>query len=215
MEQFLADYFVPFIEFIKQYSYAAEFLLLLACGLGLPVPEEVTLVTGGYLCATIGNNLWLTIAVCMTSILFGDWLMLLLGRKYGRRLLRSRWFRRMLTRRRLARVRMYFRRYGAKTVFFARFFAGIRVPVYFMAGTLRMSSLKFLWLDFLGAALSVPVSIWAGMHFADDIRYAIDWATEVKTRAVFVVLGGIALYVLVRFIKRSRAKRHAAARNSD
>jgi len=54
--------------------------------------------------------------VLMTAILLGDWLMFLLGRKYGKWILRSRWFRRMLTRRKLARVTLYFRKYGVKRI---------------------------------------------------------------------------------------------------
>ena len=207
MEEFVA----PFIDFVLQYSYAAEFVILLACGLGLPVPEEVTLIAGGYLCWKLQRSLWLTILVCMTAILLGDWLMFLLGKRYGKWILRSRWFRRMLTRRKLARVTLYFRRFGVKTVFFARFFAGIRVPVYFMAGSLKMRSWKFLWLDFWGAALSVPISIWAGKYFGKDIQHAIKVMKRVKLQIAIGILVCIALYILYRYVRRRRAKKGAHA----
>ncbi len=207
MESFVA----PFIDFVLQYSYAAEFIILLACGLGLPVPEEVTLIAGGYLCWKLQRSLWLTILVCMTAILLGDWLMFLLGKRYGKWILRSRWFRRMLTRRKLARVTLYFRKYGVKTVFFARFFAGIRVPVYFMAGSLKMRSWRFLWLDFWGAALSVPISIWAGKYFGKDIQHAIKVMKRVKLQIAIGILAFLALYILYRYFKRRGAEKGAHA----
>ncbi len=200
MEAFVA----PFIEFVLEYSYAAEFLILLACGLGLPVPEEVTLIAGGYLCWKLQRSLWLTILVCMTAILLGDWLMFLLGQRYGKWILRSRWFRRMLTRRKLARVTLYFRKFGVKTVFFARFFAGIRVPVYFMAGSLKMRSWKFLWLDFWGAVLSVPISIYAGKYFGKDIQHAIKVMKRVKLEIALAILAGLVVYVVYRYVRGRR-----------
>lgn len=201
----------PFIDFVLEYSYAAEFVILLACGLGLPVPEEVTLIAGGYLCWKIKNSLGLTILVCMTAILLGDWLMFLLGQRYGKWILRSRWFRRMLTRRKLARVTLYFRKYGVKTVFFARFVAGIRVPVYFMAGSLKMRSWKFLWLDFWGALLSVPVSIWAGKIFGNNIQDAIRVMKRVKLQiAIGIVAFGV-LYALYRYYRARRDQKAAHA----
>ena len=37
-----------FLEaFFSQYGYAAVFLVLIACGFGVPIPEDITLVTGG------------------------------------------------------------------------------------------------------------------------------------------------------------------------
>ncbi len=205
----MEDFVAPFIDFVLQYSYAAEFILLLACGLGLPVPEEVTLIAGGYLCWKVENSLWLTILVCMTSILLGDWLMFLLGQRYGKWILRSRWFRRMLTRRKLARVTLYFRRFGVKTVFFARFFAGIRVPVYFMAGSLKMRSWKFIWLDFWGAALSVPISIWAGKLFGPNIQDAIHVMKRVKLQIALGIVAFGVLYALYRYLKARRARNGA------
>ena len=33
--------------FFTQYGYAAVFFVLVACGFGVPIPEDVTLVAGG------------------------------------------------------------------------------------------------------------------------------------------------------------------------
>lgn len=200
-------FFRPFVEFIIAYSYAAEFIVLLACGLGLPVPEEVTIISGGYLCYKHGNQIWITTVVCMTAILLGDWLMFLLGRRYGKWILRSKWFHRLLTRRKLARVTLYFRKYGDKTVFFARFFAGIRVPVYFMAGTMKMRSWKFLWIDFLGAFLSVPISVWAGWYFGENIEQAVQVMKRWKTGIALGILACVAIYAAWRWYVSYRNER--------
>ena len=89
------------------------FGLLVLCGLGLPIPEDVTLVSGGVIAglscpeARIG---WWSLAMChqvhtmwvvsMAGVLVGDVTMLTLGRLLGERVVKSRWTRRFLTERR-------------------------------------------------------------------------------------------------------------------
>ena len=34
--------------FFTEYGYVAVFTVLVACGFGIPIPEDVTLVVGGY-----------------------------------------------------------------------------------------------------------------------------------------------------------------------
>ena len=35
------------ISFFSSYGYWAVFLVLIACGFGVPIPEDITLVSGG------------------------------------------------------------------------------------------------------------------------------------------------------------------------
>jgi membrane protein DedA with SNARE-associated domain len=42
-------------------AYTLVFGFLIACGLGLPLPEDVALVTGGYLSFVGAANLWLMV----------------------------------------------------------------------------------------------------------------------------------------------------------
>jgi len=46
---------------------------------------------------------------------------------------------------------------------------GLRIPAYFVAGTLGMSFVRFLLLDALGVLISVPASIWLGKIFGGSI----------------------------------------------
>ena len=40
-----------------EYGYWAVFVMLLICGFGIPVPEDVTLVTGGVIAGTVLNSI--------------------------------------------------------------------------------------------------------------------------------------------------------------
>ncbi|MBU6152947.1 MAG: hypothetical protein KGP28_01475, partial [Bdellovibrionales bacterium] len=53
---FLIDYYGPI-------PYLAIFLILLACGLGVPIPEDITLIAGGILTYYGVCDVWLMIGV--------------------------------------------------------------------------------------------------------------------------------------------------------
>lgn len=53
--------------FFTQYGYVAVFLVLVACGLGVPIPEDVTLVTGGVIAGLGHANVHTMFLVGMVS----------------------------------------------------------------------------------------------------------------------------------------------------
>src|SRR5580704_981307 len=65
-------------------AYATMFGVLVTCGLGLPIPEDLTLVTAGYLAYLENVDLLPSIAVCFIGVLSGDFILFMLGRKLGR-----------------------------------------------------------------------------------------------------------------------------------
>jgi len=136
--------------FLQDFSYLGPFVILLLCGVGLPLPEEVTLIASGLLLHQ-GKVEFLPITVvCSVAILLGDSLPYWLGRRMGKRALEWRLVAKVLHPERFAIVEEKFQRYGSWGIFFCRFLPGIRIPGYFSAGTLRMSYVRFLILDGLG-----------------------------------------------------------------
>jgi membrane protein DedA with SNARE-associated domain len=61
--------------------------ILLLCGLGLPIPEDVSLIAAGYFAYKGVLNVHKALAVCFAAVLAGDTLAFFLGRWFGRRLL--------------------------------------------------------------------------------------------------------------------------------
>lgn len=61
-----------FIQPYGSYSYGVILAVLLACGFGLPLPEDVTLVAGGILASRDIIDFKFTVAVCMVGVLAGD-----------------------------------------------------------------------------------------------------------------------------------------------
>src|SRR5688572_25612104 len=133
-----------------RFHYLAPFVVLFLCGVGLPLPEEVTLLGSGLLLHQGEVEFVPIVVVCSLAILLGDSIPYWLGRRFGMNALRVRWVRRIIHPERFARLEKRFQRHGNWAVFACRFFAGVRIPGYFLAGTLRMGFGRFLLLDGLG-----------------------------------------------------------------
>lgn len=192
-------------QFFGQYPYAAPFAVLLLCGIGLPLPEEVTLIGAGFLLYRGEVEFVPISAVCVAAILLGDSAPYWLGRHYGLSALRIRWVRRILHPERFARMQRRFKEHGSLAVFACRFFAGVRIPGYFVAGTLRMSYTRFLLLDLIGAVLSVPTSIYLGAVLGGQVEKLRQTLEDFHLILAFLVIAlGIVLVV------RARGRRAAA-----
>src|SRR5579863_9463474 len=143
-------------------AYSLVFGSLIACGLGLPLPEDVVLVTGGYLSFMGAANLWLMLVFALCGILGGDVLVYAAGRRYGQELAQTTWLHRFLTDEKRHRVESYFARYGQGLVLAARFLPGLRVVTYFSAGATSMGVWRFLLFDTLAACVSAPIWLFTG-----------------------------------------------------
>src|SRR3954465_7245842 len=150
--------------------------ILLLCGLGLPIPEDISLISAGYMAHRGTVNVNTVFLVCFASVLAGDTLAFVLGTFFGARGLASKHFRRFFTPRKQIRVRAYFRKYGSKVIFVGRFLPGLRFTIYFSAGILKVRGAIFFIYDSLAAILSVPLLVYAAYYFGNSIHSVILWA---------------------------------------
>lgn len=192
-------------------SYWIIFGILVACGLGFPLPEDVPLIATGYLIWE-GTMQWLPgITITMFGVLIGDTLLFFLGRKMGMRILEQERVQTLFKPEKIRRVRAYFRKYGEKLVFFARFVAGFRAVAFFMAGAMGMRYSRFLFLDGLAALLSVPVWIgvgWAlGHYLGDEISQILKSMKEVKLVVTGIIVVACSVIAIRGYLKYRRAKR--------
>ena len=141
------------------------FSLLVACGLGLPLPEDIALITGGFL-AALGpphgvGSVTLMVFVGLAGILVGDSIIFKAGQDYGEKLLDTS-LGKHIPRERVARIRELFARHGAKFIVVARFLPGVRAVTYFVAGTSKVPYWQFLAYDGL-AAIEEEISLTSAM----------------------------------------------------
>ena len=109
------------------YAWLAGILLL--CGMGLPIPEDISLIAAGYFSWKGVLNVHTAFAICFAAVVTGDTAAFFMGRLFGRRILRSQLAQRYFTPRRQLRVRAYFRKFGSKVVLVGRFTPGLRFTI--------------------------------------------------------------------------------------
>lgn len=201
-----------------RYGLPALFVGLLLAGLGLPIPEDVFMITGGGLTVVKvehGADRWtsilVAIAVLYAGVMAGDSIVYALGHRFGDGLFARRPFRRFMTPERVARVRGYYAKYGAATVFIARHTAPVRFVTFLMAGVSRMPFSKFFFWDSLAAILSVPLWFALGYFFWDrrhELKHQIESNLLLATGIAAAALG---IWWWRRVAKRRKAARAAAA----
>jgi membrane protein DedA with SNARE-associated domain len=194
---------------LTSHVYAKLAGLLLLCGLGLPIPEDISLIAGGYLAHLGTVDLHRIFLVCFVAVLGGDSLAFGLGRGFGTKLLASRFTHRYFTPRRQRRVRAYFRTYGSKVVFVARFLPGLRFSIFLSAGMLHVKPHVFLVYDAMAALLSVPVLVYSAWYFGDQIDSVIKWSRR-SEYGILALVGVAALYLAIK-VYRKRKSRPALA----
>ncbi len=202
------------INVFAQNGYAAVFIALMICGVGLPLPEDITLVAGGVIAGLGYANVHVMLAVAMVGVLIGDSGMFLMGHHFGARILKWRLVAWLLPPTRYAKVQNQFERYGNRLMFFARFLPGMRTAVYITAGTThRVSFLRFLLLDGLAACISVPFWVYLGYFGANNHEWLVKWIR--RGQGSLWVLGGLLVAVLLTlWWHRRRRASHAACDGS-
>lgn len=191
--------------FFIQYGYAAVFLVLLACGFGVPIPEDVTLVAGGVISGLGYTNVHIMVVVGMLGVLVGDGLMFAAGRVFGHKILKVRFIARVMTPKRYAQVQEKFDKYGNRVLFVARFLPGLRTPIFITAGISRKVSYpRFLIMDGLAALISVPVWVYLGSYGAENREWLMQKVHQFQS-GLFILIG-IGAAVLLYFWWRKRRR---------
>lgn len=191
--------------FFVEYGYAAVFFVLVICGFGVPIPEDLTLVTGGVISGMGYTNPHMMFAVGMLGVLVGDGVMFAAGRIWGQKILRFKPIARIMTPKRYAQVQEKFDKYGNWVLFVARFLPGLRTAVFVTAGISRkVSYLRFIIMDGLAALISVPIWIYLGEYGAHNIDWLMAKMHSLQS-GIFVILGiGAAVIAWIWWKKRQR-----------
>ena len=190
------------ISFFTDYGYVAVFGILILCGFGLPVPEDITLVSGGVIAGLDLANPHTMVIVGLAGVLIGDSTMFIAGRVFGYRIQRIRTFRKILSPRRFSHIQRKFKQYGLSLLFIARFLPGLRSPIFLVAGmSRRIPYLTFLLIDGFAALISVPVWVYLGYFFADNLDLLMQYVKDVQTM-IYAALFLVFAVVLIIYLKK-------------
>ena len=193
----------------EHWPYLGVFLVLLAAGLGSPIPEDVPLLTGGYLCAADLAHLRWMIPVGIVGVLAGDLCLFTLARILGHRVVEHPLTRRLVNPNRLVLAERQFARHGVKIIFAGRFLPGLRPMIFAAAGVLKVPYRTFLAVNGMAACLSVPLVVLLGMLFGNHIE-EIRGGFRTATHVAVLVAAGALLFIGGLYLHRRR--RYLAAK---
>jgi membrane protein DedA with SNARE-associated domain len=192
------------LDFFTSYGYFAVFFVLLLCGFGVPIPEDITLVAGGVISGLGYANVHVMFVVGMAGVLVGDAVMFTIGHVFGPKVLRFRLIARIVTPARFQAVQEKFDKYGSWVLFVARFLPGLRSPIFITAGMSgKVSYLRFLVMDGLAALISVPVWVYLGYFGASNREWLLTMVHRGQA-GVLLVVGLLLLTIGVVFWRRKK-----------
>jgi membrane-associated protein len=155
---------------IEHSPYVGIFILLILGEIGLPFPEDATLILSGFLIAQKITKPLPTIVVVYAGLLLTDFSLYWVGKKYGRKVVEHKRFRRILSAERLLTLEEKFKKWGIYVVFVGRHFLGIRSQIFLAAGVMRMSTLKFILADAASAILTMTLMIGIGFLGGNSVQ---------------------------------------------
>jgi membrane protein DedA with SNARE-associated domain len=146
----VAAFVLALVKLPTHLGYLVLFALVGAESLGIPLPGETALITGGVLARHGRFSIELVIAAAAAGAIVGDNVGYLIGRTGGRRLLERPGFLEKYRREILVKGEPFFEKHGPKAVFLGRWTAGLRIAAAWLAGINRMRWPVFLFWNALG-----------------------------------------------------------------
>lgn len=186
-------------SYIEHFTYIGLFVVLMLCGLGLPVPEDVALLAGGYLAHRGVTHYPITLAVSLVGVVAGDNSLFFLGRRVGSSVLTYFGLKRRGSDGQLERIESFMLRHGHLAIFYARFLAGLRALIYFSAGSFGVPPGRFFVYDLAGALISVPIVVTVGYVFGGELERAIGYIGGAE-KLIWMIAGLCAAIYATRLV---------------
>ena len=193
------------------HAYALILGILLFCGLGLPIPEDITLISAGILAGQKKISLVGAHIVCFIGVLMGDTILFMVGQRYGRRVFKWPVFRKIFTEDRVLKSQARIKKHAKKICFSARFMPGLRAPIFLISGIMHVPFRTFILQDGLAALISVPVWIYVGFIFGENFDAILRLAKKVNKGIILVL---IIMLICVIYYQYAKNKAEEAAGKS-
>ena len=189
---------VCFTNFSGNSAYAFILGVLLICGLGVPIPEDITLVAAGILAALGKISLIGAICAGLLGVLLGDTFLFFLGRHLGYRVFDLPILRHIISEKRVKRAEQKVLNNAKFICFMARFLPGLRSPIILTTGVMGVKPIVFLGLDGLAALLSVPFWVYVGWWFGEKWDENLKIIEKMQVFLIVAVVIIIGLYFMIK-----------------
>ena len=101
-------------------------------------------------------------------------------------------------------------RFGDKVIFMARFMPGLRTPIFMTCGIYQVSFWKFLTLDGIAALISVPVWVYVGVIFGENLELLEQKIRQFQV-GIYALLGGLIVLTITYAVVKNRLMKKVTA----
>lgn len=179
-------------------SYFGIFGVSLLANMVVPVPEEIVLLSLGYLVGTGHLSFFILVPIVMAGLLISDITIYYLAKRGSKftGFIYNKFFAK-----RLSAHSEWLEIHIDKVVFFARFLMQLRFLGPFLAGQQNLPFKRFFKFDFLAILIYVPLYIAIGWYFHTRIGFILSGIGLVKN-IILIVIGLVLLVAFSKFMSR-------------
>jgi membrane protein DedA with SNARE-associated domain len=189
------------INLIEHFPYFGIFVLLILGGIGLPFPEDATLILSGFLIAHEVIKPFPAFVVIYPSLLITDFFLYWVGKKYVRMVVEHKRFRRIISPDRLSKLEEKFKRRDVWVVLVGRHLLGLRAQIFLVAGVMRMSPVKFLLADAATSLFTIALMGAIGYAGGNSIQILKRDVTRIEHIAIVVFVVSLIGWFIFRGLK--------------
>ena len=196
-------------QYLLKHGCFFLFGALFAHQIGFPLPGPLFLLAGGALAAAGKMSFFAVVGLTVAACVLADWVWYEAGRLKGHQVLH---FMHRFTRDpdfHDRRSKEIFARYGPRIFLIAKFVPGLDAVSPPLAAISRISRVRFLSFDAVGAGLYGSVYGGLGYVFSSDLDRAASCVGRVGTVLAILLVTGLFIYAGSRLVHRNRVLRRS------
>jgi membrane protein DedA with SNARE-associated domain len=184
--------------YVLQFSYLGIFLWFSIIEQLTPIPEEVYLMTAGYIAVHAGMNIFLCGIAALTGLLTTDNLLFYLalkGNKFSQKLLCK------INHELLDKIKNKLQKKATLTIFIGALVPKLRFFNPLIAGSINIKFKIFFFANALATLLYVAAYMCIGILFHNQLNYILKKLAYVQHGIFLVVMVAIAIFIAVKMKK--------------
>ena len=189
---------------VEHFPYIGIFILLILGGIGLPFPEDATLILSGFLVGQNAINPFQTFLAVYSGLLISDFFLYWVGKKYGRMVVEHKKFRRIISPDRLLKLEEKFKKSDVWVILIGRHFLGLRAQIFLVAGVMRMPAIKFLMTDAATALLTIAFMGAMGYAGGNSLQILKKDLARIEHVAIVVLMMLITGWIVSKYFKGNK-----------
>lgn len=192
---------------VEQFPYLGIFMLLILGGIGLPFPEDATLILSGALIANDVIRPLPAFFLVYSGLLLTDFFLYAVGKKYGSKIVTHKRFHKIISSERLLKLENAFAKWGVLLILVGRHVIFLRSQLMLVSGVMRMSALKFLMADSVSSLFTI--AFWGGVGYigGNSLQIVMKDIKRLEHAAIVLVIILAMLYMSFKYYKMTKNRK--------